>query len=148
MVSTNKIIQMAKKWQNQTTIQRKPIQWRKTQETKTNKSYNSIWTKAEKGHFVVYSIDNRRFVLPLVYLENNIFRELFKLAEEEFGLSNKMPLMFPCDATVLKYIITLVQRNVAKDLEEAVMISITSRQYQVYVDIHQEQICQTLLCSF
>lgn len=136
------------KWQNQTTKQRKTIQWRKTHETKTDKSFNCIWTKAEKGHFVVYSIDNRRFVLPLVYLENNIFRELFKLAEEEFGLSNNRPLMFPCDATVLMYIVTLVQRNIAKDLEEAVLISITSRQYQVYVDIHQEQISQTLLCSF
>lgn len=129
MISSNNFIQMARKWQKQ---QRKRI----------------LWTKAEKGHFVVYSMDNRRFVVPLVYLKNNMFRELFKLAEEEFGLSSNVPLKLPCDATVLKYVITLIQRNVAKDMEEAVLMSITSRRCQSYLDLQHERTSHHLLCSY
>ncbi|PSS31569.1 Auxin-responsive protein [Actinidia chinensis var. chinensis] len=40
---------------------------------------------AEKGHFVVYTAEQKRFIIPLVYLNNEIARELFKLSEEEFG---------------------------------------------------------------
>lgn len=129
MITSNNFIQMARKWQKQ---QKKGI----------------LRTKAEKGHFVVYSMDNSRFVVPLVYLKNNIFRELFKLAEEEFGLSSKVPLTLPCDSTVLKYVIRLIQRNVAKDMEEAVLMSITSRRFQSYLDLQHEQTSQHLLCSY
>lgn len=38
-----------------------------------------------KGHFVVYTVDHKRFVLPLVYLSNNVVQALMELAEE-FGL--------------------------------------------------------------
>ncbi|KAK0583204.1 hypothetical protein LWI29_034549 [Acer saccharum] len=34
---------------------------------------------AEKGHFVIYTFDQKRFVIPLAYLSNVIFRELLKL---------------------------------------------------------------------
>lgn len=114
IISTNNIIQIARKWQRQ-------------------------WGKTEKGQFVVYSMDKKRFVLPLVYLKNNIFRELFKLAEEEFGHSSNVPLTLPCDATVIKYVITLIQRNVAKDVEEAMLISIATCRCQSYLqDLYQE----------
>ena len=36
-------------------------------------------TVNEKGTFVVYTIDERSFVLPLSYLSNHIFQELFKM---------------------------------------------------------------------
>ena len=31
---------------------------------------------AGKGHFAVYTIDQNRFVIPMAYLSNDIFREL------------------------------------------------------------------------
>ena len=59
---------MAWKWQKEVTnYQMRRILWPKTQENNA--------AKAEKGHFVVYSSDKRRFVLPMLYLNNNIFRE-------------------------------------------------------------------------
>ncbi|MED6175268.1 hypothetical protein PIB30_076870 [Stylosanthes scabra] len=131
------MIQIASKWQ------RKRIHY---------------WGKAhhqEKGHFVVYSTDKRRFVLPLVYLSKKIFIELFKLAEEEFGVCSNVPLMLPCDATLIEYVITLVQGSVAKDLEEALLISIANRRCQSYFDVNHHELynnnnnnSQQWLCSF
>lgn len=51
---------------------------------------------AQKGHFVVYTADQRRFVIPLKYLKNNIIGELFRIAEDEFGLPNSGPITLPC----------------------------------------------------
>ncbi|KAG4162898.1 hypothetical protein ERO13_D01G141448v2, partial [Gossypium hirsutum] len=34
---------------------------------------------AEKGHFVIYTADQKRHHVPLSYLSNNIFVELLKL---------------------------------------------------------------------
>ncbi|RDX77288.1 Auxin-responsive protein SAUR66, partial [Mucuna pruriens] len=138
MISSKKMVQMAWKWQKEATnYQRKRILWRKGQEG-----------CSVKGHFVVYSMDKRRFVLPLLYLKNNIFRELFKLAEEEFGLSSNVPLTLPCEGTLIEYVITLIQRNVAKDLEEALLMSITTSRCQSYSDLHRERTNLHLLCSY
>ncbi|KAJ0077070.1 hypothetical protein Patl1_35789 [Pistacia atlantica] len=52
---------------------------------------------AEKGHFVVYTIDQKRFMFPLMYLNNDIFLELLKVSEEEFGLSSDGPITLSCD---------------------------------------------------
>ncbi|KAK7312191.1 hypothetical protein VNO77_35875 [Canavalia gladiata] len=144
MISSKKITHMAWKWQKQATKQRKKIIWQKSQENATK-----VWTKAEKGHFVVYSVDKRRFVLPLLYLKNNMLRELFKLAEEEYGLSSNVPLTLPCEGTIIEYVIMLIHRNVAKDLEEAVLMSIATRRCQFNLDLHHHQRIthQHLLCS-
>ena len=52
------------------------------------------------------------------------------LAEEEFGLSTNVPLTLPLDGTVIEYVIMLIQRNLTKDLEEAVLMSIASDRCQ------------------
>ncbi|XP_050113842.1 auxin-responsive protein SAUR64-like, partial [Malus sylvestris] len=65
---------------------------------------------SEKGNFVVYTIDKRRFVLPLSYLSNHIFQELFKISEEEFGLSSSEPITLPCDSFFMNYMVSLVKR--------------------------------------
>ncbi|KAK3206786.1 hypothetical protein Dsin_020832 [Dipteronia sinensis] len=63
---------------------------------------------AEKGHFVIYTFDQKRFVIPLAYLNNDIFQELLKLFEEEFGLSSDETnyiVMLPCDAAFMTCIV-------------------------------------------
>ncbi|KAF7841688.1 auxin-responsive protein SAUR64-like [Senna tora] len=99
------------------------------------------YSKAEKGHFVIYSSDERRFVLPLLYLNKKIFREMLKLAEDEFGLSANVPLTLPFDATVIEYVITLTQHNVVdtKQLQDALLISIASACCQSSSYHHQLQ---------
>ncbi|PIA32924.1 hypothetical protein AQUCO_04300108v1 [Aquilegia coerulea] len=65
-----------------------------------------------KGHFVVYSNDESRFVIPLDYLNKNIFKELFRMSEEEFGLPRNGPIMMmPCDAVVMEAMVSLIQRS-------------------------------------
>ncbi|KAJ4834319.1 hypothetical protein Tsubulata_014219 [Turnera subulata] len=71
--------------------------------------------KASKGHFVVYTMDRNRFVIPLVYLDNNIFRELFRMSEEAFGLPRDGPITLACDSAFLEYVLSIVQRNTSKD---------------------------------
>ncbi|WOH13553.1 hypothetical protein DCAR_0833063 [Daucus carota subsp. sativus] len=56
MITPKKLLKLARKWQKQATLSRK------------------------RGHFVVYSADQRRFVILIVYLQNKIFRELLSTA--------------------------------------------------------------------
>ena len=65
---------------------------------------------AEKGHLVVYSSDNRRLVIPLVYLNNEIFRELLQMFEE-FGIQNEGPIILPCDSC--RYLVCLTSGALA-----------------------------------
>ncbi|KAB2043036.1 hypothetical protein ERO13_D02G229100v2 [Gossypium hirsutum] len=86
----------------------------------------STSTTVEKGHFVVYSAGQKRFVLPLEYLKKEIVMELFNLAEEEFGLPGNGLLILPCDATFMEYVIALIKRKPSKDVEKALILSVAS----------------------
>ncbi|KAL6963634.1 hypothetical protein U1Q18_034641 [Sarracenia purpurea var. burkii] len=74
MISSKKLLKMARKWQKLATISRKRISFPRTK------------GHFDEGHFVVYTADQRRFVIPLAYLNTELFRELLKMAEEEYGL--------------------------------------------------------------
>ncbi|TKY57587.1 Auxin-responsive protein SAUR62 [Spatholobus suberectus] len=77
---------------------------------------------ADKGHFVVYTIDKGRFVVPLTYLRNNIFRELFRMSEEHFGLPTDGPIILPCDAPFMEYVVSLIRKHASLELENAVQL--------------------------
>ncbi|RDY12996.1 Auxin-responsive protein SAUR62, partial [Mucuna pruriens] len=77
---------------------------------------------ADKGHFVVYTIDKKRFVVPLTYLKNNIFRELFRMSEEHLGLPTDGPIILPCDAPFMEYVVSLVRKHASLELENAVQL--------------------------
>ncbi|KAK9287348.1 hypothetical protein L1049_015763 [Liquidambar formosana] len=111
MINPKKLIKMARKWQKLAAIRRKRISLPKTAESCNTSSM------ADKGQFVVYTADQRRFMTPLVYLSNDIFQELFKMAEEEFGLPSNRPITLPCDSVMMEYVVSLIKRHVAKDLE-------------------------------
>lgn len=106
---------MARKWQKMASTNRKRISYPR------NYEFEKISSGVNKGHFVVYSIDQKRFVIPLKYLSTNVFRELLKWSEEEFGLPVNGPIMFPCDGVFLDYVISLVQERIPEDLEEALI---------------------------
>ena len=125
MISTKKLIKLARKWQKVAAIRQKRITSPQTIVASTDASSCSISLKAEKGHFVVYSADQKRFLLPLEYL-NEIIRELFDIAEDEFGVASNRPLTLPCEAELLQYGITLIKQQVTKDVERAFLTSIAS----------------------
>ncbi|XP_052883444.1 auxin-responsive protein SAUR68 [Gossypium arboreum] len=88
MRSKKLVVALARKWKTMAGFGRRTI---------------SINRKPERaGHFVVYSSDKRRFVVPLAYLRTKIFQELLRLSEEEFGMPKDGPITLPCDAAVLE----------------------------------------------
>ncbi|KAF3775223.1 Auxin-induced protein X10A [Nymphaea thermarum] len=111
MANSNRLFEMARKWQS---LARKG-------------SKRSVYMRSDsfgssnKGHFVVYAIDGRRYVVPLAYLNQPSFRELLEMAEEEFGLEGQLgPLTVPCDGQLLDSVLSMLGENErGKKVEEA-----------------------------
>ncbi|KAF9621674.1 hypothetical protein IFM89_030309 [Coptis chinensis] len=128
---------MAMKWKKIAGIGRKRISVpRPVVDFDAEKSSKSV---ASKGHFVVYTYDEKRYMIPLAYLTNNIFRELLQMAEEEFGLPSNGPIRLPCDAILMDYIVLLVQRGVSDDMEKALVISLASGRCSVSPSLTRAQ---------
>ncbi|XP_017970322.1 PREDICTED: auxin-responsive protein SAUR68 [Theobroma cacao] len=140
MITPKKLIRMARKWQKTAAIGRKTITSARTNYKKmAAASHSKQSSVVEKGYFVIYTIDERRFAIPLAFLRNSIFQELLKMSEEEFGLPSDGPITLPCDAVVMNYIISLVKRGLlAKDLERAVLSSITGYRFSSYSTFFHE----------
>ncbi|KAG2290914.1 hypothetical protein Bca52824_037583 [Brassica carinata] len=101
MMNTKKIIKMAKKWQQRAALHRRRISF--------HRSNTSSSTAVEKGCFVVYTADHKRFAFPLRYLK-------------EFGLSAGGPITLPFDSLIVEYLIKLVERRMDGDTEKALLI--------------------------
>ena len=147
MISPKKLIRMARKWQKMAALARKRISLQRINKG-VNEDCCSTSSVADKGHFVVYSSDRKRFVIPLAYLNSEIFRELFQMSEEEFGIQSAGPIILPCDSVFLDYVISFIQRGVAKELERALIMSIAPSNCSYSSYFHQEQTNeQLLLCA-
>ncbi|XP_015073152.1 auxin-responsive protein SAUR68-like [Solanum pennellii] len=120
MISTKKLIKMARKWQKFAAMQRRRISFPRIGST----SSSSI---VDKGHFVVYTFDQVRFVIPLAYLDNEVIEQLLNMSEEEFGLPSGGPITLPCDSAFMDYIISLITKGIASgDLHKALLLSVPS----------------------
>ncbi|KAK2999924.1 hypothetical protein RJ639_024242 [Escallonia herrerae] len=117
MISTKTLLKMVRKWQNLVVIRRRRISWPKTNADVEVDCIRAPFM-ADIGHFVVYSDDGRRFVIPLVYLNNKVLRQLLKMSEEEFGLPGDGPITLPCDALLLRRKrISFLRNNVDGELD-------------------------------
>ncbi|RWR92407.1 auxin-responsive protein SAUR36 [Cinnamomum micranthum f. kanehirae] len=103
MISSNKVSEMIKKWHRIAAKGR----------------------RRSKGHFVVYTKEGKRFVVPLYYLKHPIFRVLLEMAEEEFGSVVHGPLKVPCEEELMEYIVSLLKKNPPDEVEKA-LVSITT----------------------
>ncbi|OIT03416.1 auxin-responsive protein saur64 [Nicotiana attenuata] len=145
MVSIKKLIKMARRWQKFAAKQRKRISLPRS-------SYNdaeSCSTSSSivgKGHFVVYTTDQKRFVVPLAYLKHEIIRELLHMSEEEFGLPSDGPITLPCDALFLNYIISLIRRGVTVDPQNALLVSVASTRCSSASYLQEPSHRQLLVC--
>ncbi|XP_057966377.1 auxin-responsive protein SAUR64-like [Malania oleifera] len=148
MISSKKLIKMVRKWQKLTITRRRRLLLPRIIMGVEVDAFNT--SMAYQGHFTVYTVDQKRFVIPLPYLNNDIFRELFNMAEEEFGLPTDGPITLPCDAWFIEYAVALIQMHAAKDLE-ALLLSIltTNRCLSSSSYSQQEQTNQqALICTF
>ncbi|EOA37382.1 hypothetical protein CARUB_v10011214mg [Capsella rubella] len=139
MINTKKLLKMAKKWQQRAALHRKRISFHKSTAT------TSSSTAVEKGCFVVYTADNKRFAFPISYLSNSVFQELLKISEEEFGLPTGGPITLPFDSVFLEYLIKLVQRRIDGDTEKALLVSISSARCSSQCSLQLQERSQQLL---
>nr|GMD03842.1 auxin-responsive protein SAUR68-like [Ipomoea batatas] len=123
MISSKKLISMAKKWQKFVAIRRKRISFPEQNEEVDGCSTSSA---VNKGHFVIYTSDQKRFAIPLFFLDSKIIIQMLEMSEEEFGLPSDGPITLPCDAVLMKYIISLLSRGVSTELQNALLVSVTS----------------------
>ncbi|KAK0575761.1 hypothetical protein LWI29_006563 [Acer saccharum] len=108
MINLERVFEMASKWRSKAASRRWRQRRRQTSFPRNSASGHDHHQKsknivvAQKGHFVVYSIDKKRFEVPLQYLNNEIFKELLQMSQEEFGLPTTGPIMLPCDAVFME----------------------------------------------
>ncbi|XP_038707345.1 auxin-responsive protein SAUR67-like [Tripterygium wilfordii] len=103
MISSKILLVVAKKWHS----------------SKSNRVADSY----SKGHFVVCTADERRFTIPLEYLNNEIFVKLLEISKEEFGLPSDGPITLPCDAIFMEYLIMLVRKVPSTRTQKALLMS-------------------------
>ncbi|XP_006660937.2 auxin-responsive protein SAUR36-like [Oryza brachyantha] len=117
MISSERLVQLAKKWQKMAILGRKRIM-AKVQDIEECSS-----SVAAKGHCVVYTADGRRFKVPLVYLGMVVFSELLRMSQEEFGFTSNGRIVLPCDAAEMEYIMWLLKRNPSVEVVNALVSS-------------------------
>lgn len=85
--------------------------------TKSQANTCNAWTVADKGHFVVYNVEGKRFMVPLGYLKSYLFGELLKMSEDEFGHQGDGPIVLPCEAAFLEYALSILQSRASREVE-------------------------------
>ncbi|KAG9131390.1 hypothetical protein Leryth_019639 [Lithospermum erythrorhizon] len=140
---------MAKKWQSKAAFNRKRIPSNKNTKDESTSGHSSKMSSiAEKGHFVAYTSDGKRYSIPIAYLQSAIFRELFKMSEEEYGISNEGPITLPCDSIFMDYLISLIRRKTTMDVEQALILSIVASRCSSSCFMYQQETSQhVVLCS-
>nr|DAD46631.1 TPA_asm: hypothetical protein HUJ06_016568 [Nelumbo nucifera] len=137
MINNRKLLAMARKWQKLAAIGRRRIS--ASPRTKLQRDVDKCSAMvAVKDHFVVYTADQNRFVIPLAYLNNPIFIELLRMSEEEFGLPSDGPITLPCNSAFAEYIISMMQRCPSRDLEKALVVTLSTYRCSLSSSLHQE----------
>ncbi|KAF3324906.1 Auxin-responsive protein SAUR36 [Carex littledalei] len=121
MLSPKKLVQMAKKWQRMAVLGRRRLTFERKLSHRYADQITTTSPRGEKGHFVVYTIDEKRFMTPLDYLNTRIIMQLFQLSEEEFGYTVDGPITLPCEAAFMEYAMDLIKRGVSQEVEQALL---------------------------
>ncbi|KAF3681796.1 Auxin-responsive protein SAUR64 [Capsicum annuum] len=94
MLSPKKLIKMARRWRKFAAMQRRRISFPRNGSNADGCSTSSSYT-VEKGHFVVYTIDQRRYAFPLTYLENEVVRQLLSTSKKSLDYQVVALLHYP-----------------------------------------------------
>lgn len=66
---------------------------------------------APKGHFVVYvGNEMTRFVVPISFLKNPLFKKLLDKAAEEYGFDHTSGLTLPCDEASFRVLVGVLSK--------------------------------------
>ncbi|KAM0945316.1 putative small auxin-up RNA [Dioscorea sansibarensis] len=139
---------MANKWQKVVALKGKKITSPRADDACSDFNACSTSYFAEKGHFSAYTWQGKRFMLPLAYLDNSIFKELLKISADEFGLPSDGPITLPCDVASMEYLLSLRRRGVSEEVEMALLNSIFISCKSKFSMLAVEQPQQEAVCSF
>ncbi|KAM0947373.1 putative small auxin-up RNA [Dioscorea sansibarensis] len=137
---------MMRKWQKVVAMARKITSPRASGCSDINECSTS--SVAERGHLHEYSLEGKRFTIPLAYLNNVVFKELLKRSEEEFGLPSDGPITLPCDAVSIVCVLSMLRKGVSKEMETALLSSIfmcCQSKCSAFVVEHTRQLA---ICTF
>ncbi|XP_031285666.1 auxin-responsive protein SAUR68-like [Pistacia vera] len=135
---------MAMKWRKAAVEGRKRILFQRASSFANLNGSNTSYV-ANKGQFVVYTTDCRRFVIPLPFLNNDIFRELMKMSEEAFGLPSDGPITLPCDSFFFEYMVSLIRGSVVKNQDKLKPMSVVTSCCSLSSSLQQEPRHQNVL---
>ncbi|XP_049402119.1 auxin-responsive protein SAUR68-like [Solanum stenotomum] len=144
-ISATKLVKMARQWQKFAAKQRQRISFPRSNYNDAE-SCSTSSSIVSKGNFVVYTTDQKRFVVPLAYLQHEVIRQLLHMSEEEFGLPCDGPITLPCDALFMNYIVSLIERGVGADLQNALLVSVSSSQCSSALYLQEQRNLQLLVC--
>ncbi|KAI9198332.1 hypothetical protein LWI28_014046 [Acer negundo] len=92
--------------------------------TRSDENINLLLKRATL--LCTYTNDGKRFMVPLEYLSRNVFIDLLRMSEEEFGLPIHGAITLPCDSTMFEYVVSLVGRRMPEELEKALLTSVAT----------------------
>ncbi|KAL6011853.1 hypothetical protein ACLOJK_002319 [Asimina triloba] len=126
MINPKRLVEFARKWQRAAANGSRRISASKLL-ARTKSNVGGRKSIADKGHFVVYTTDGGRFVVPLAHLSSPIFKEFLRMSEEEFGLPRGGPITFPCDSAFMEHVVSVVKgRAISKDEERSLLLSMAA----------------------
>uniref|UniRef100_A0A0E0M434 Auxin-responsive protein n=1 Tax=Oryza punctata TaxID=4537 RepID=A0A0E0M434_ORYPU len=135
MIHAKKLAQLAKKLQQRMVSAGGSRQKAATADDCCSTASSSL---AGKGHCAVYTADGARFEVPLPYLGTPLIGELLTMSQEEFGFaSDDGRITLPCDASVMEYVMCLLNREASEEVERAFLSSIARTYHNVGVISHQ-----------
>ncbi|KAI4367366.1 hypothetical protein MLD38_023111 [Melastoma candidum] len=144
MISSKKLLHLARKWRMAAETGRKRISLRRTG-SKKNSGDSKEAPVIKKGHFAIYTTDGGRFEVPLSYLASGVIRELFDAAEEEFGIPGEGPIVLPIDASSMEYMMSMIRRGLGSD-QEAVLLASFTRCSKSYFGTDEARSCPQVIC--
>ncbi|KAK1587207.1 hypothetical protein Q3G72_010603 [Acer saccharum] len=142
MINSKGLVGLANKWQKKAAMKHQRISFTENGDGQNPSSVSN------KGHFVVYTADKTRFMVPLEYLSKSVFRELLRMSEEEFGIPTNGPITLPCNRTFLKYVLSLFRGGMSEDLEKSLLTSLTTCHFSVSLLGQGLSHQKTLICSY
>ncbi|XP_020272249.1 auxin-responsive protein SAUR68-like [Asparagus officinalis] len=111
-MNSKKLIEMARKWRKVAVLTKRISSAKNDAQLNSDACSTLI---AERDHFIVYTSDAKRFMVPLSFLESTIFVELLKMSEDELGLPSNGPIVLPCDSVFMnKKLLFVIEAMAAK----------------------------------
>ncbi|KAK6926250.1 Small auxin-up RNA [Dillenia turbinata] len=128
IIHLEKFIKLAmRRWQKAARTKKRRISSQAQKAKSGAKKGVPTTSDAKRGSFVAYTSDGRKCSIPLSYLDHEIFKQLFKMSKEEFGLQSDGRVRLACDSVFLEYIVLLLRGGIVdEELEQALLVSLAT----------------------